>query len=387
MNNITCLKIVDCPIQGLCNQLYSLVGFITEAYKNKNNKNIIIVNNFLTEIWSNNYVPINTILNLDITNIFLKKYNISLIDSNNINFKVLKILFGTESKMVDITQFMLDNCLNNNILKISKNINLLKIKGDPCENVVKKVYIHYQLGGQNFCNTFNELNGQLLEDILFDFNNLNFIAATKWKTDENEEEFNYIIKNLVFHSTYTDYANKFIKDLDNNNAKINVIHLRIENDGILWWAHQNQMSSEKFQAIIESKYIYLIKKYINIHENTIVLCADENNKVIEFLKNNGYNFYYRNKDKSIGREINAIIDLNIGENCNNIFIAPIKCSTFSHTLKTRIKNPINTISFSLNNILEKYNIELPMDINDNDADDENENINIKIEEKSSIIES
>lgn len=371
MDNIACLKVVDCPIQGLCNQLYSLVGFIIDAYKN--NKNIIIVNKFLAEIWSNNYVPINTILDLDITNIFLKKYNITLIDSTNINFKILKILFGTENKMVDITQFILENCFKNDILKISKNINLLKIKGDPCENVIKKVYIHYQLSGQNFCKFFNELNGHLMEDIFLDFQNLTFIPATTWKTEENESEFNFLIKNLVFHSTYTNFANKFIQNLNNKDGKINVIHLRIENDGILWWAHQNQMSSEKFQAIIESKYIYLIKKYINIKDNTIVLCADENNKVIEFLKNNGYNFYYRNKDKSVGREINAIIDLSIGENCNNIFLAPIKCSTFSHTLKSRIKNPINTISFSLNHILEKYTMELPID-------ELEENINIIIDD-------
>jgi len=365
MNNIQCLKLVDCPIQGLCNQLYSLVGTITEAYKNK--KNILIVDNFLAEIWSNNYIPISSILDIYITNIFLKKYNLYLVDSNNINFKINKVLFGADNKLFDISEFVLTNCINDEILKIPSDLNLLNIKGDPCELVPKKIYIHYQVGNHNFCNTYDELNGHSNQDIIMDFTNLNFTPSTIWKTSENETEFNDIIKNLVFNSKYITLTNQFINTLyknnnnNNNNRKTNVVHLRVETDGIKWWAHQNNMPSERFQSIIEAKYIFLIKKYMNINDNIIILCADENNKVIEFLKNNGYNYFIREKDTNLGREINALIDLCIGEKCDNIFLGAIKCSTFSYTLKQRMKYPVNTISFSLNKIFEKADLDFSIE--------------------------
>ena len=355
MDNISCLKLVSFPIQGLSNQLYSLVGTIITSYKN--NKNILIVDNFLKQIWTYDYTPITNVLDLKTTNIFLKKYNITLIDSNYIDFKVVKILFGTENKKVDITNFILNNCFKDNILTIRKNIELLKIKGDPHENVEKKIYLHYQLSNQNFCNVYDEMNGFLKTDVILDFNNLQFQTCTEWKTNDNLIEFNDILKNLVFNPIYYSYANEFLKKMDSS-KKINVIHLRIESDGIQWWSNQNSMPAEKYQALIECKYISLIKKYINIYDNTIILCADTNNKVIDFLKNNNYQFFIHNKDSSLGREINALIDLCIGENCNNIFLAPIKCSTFSYTLKNRLKTPINTVSFSMNNITQKPEIEI-----------------------------
>ena len=369
MDNITCLKLVDCPIQGLCNQLYSLVGTLIKAHQNK--KNVVIVDNFLSEIWTNNYIPITSILDLNITNIFLKKYNVCIVDSNNIQFKITKILFGNNSQWFDITNPILDTCLNNNILTIANDIPLLSFKGDPCPNIKKKLIVHYQLDGQHYSNTYDELNGFVINNIVFDFNNLNFQSAVEWKTEENINEFNDILKNLVFHSKYTNIANNFIKTLDMN-CKTNIIHLRIENDGILWWAHQNRMASEKFKPIIESKYINLIQKYINIKDNTIILCADENNKVIDFLKNNRYNYFIHSKDLTLGREINAIIDLCIGEYCDNLFLAPINCSTFSYTLKNRIKNPIHTISFSLNNIFDKPELDVFIEEQEKETETETE---------------
>lgn len=364
MENISCLNLASSPILGLCNQLYSLVAAITKASSNK--KEILIVNNFLTEIWSNNYTPISSILDMYITNIFLKKYNVFLIDSNNINFKIKKVLFGINNKLVDITTYIIDNHYNKteNTLNIPKEIDLLSIKGDPCEYVEKKLYIYYQLNDNNFCSDYDEKNGSLINDVVLNFNNLEFTAVNEWKTDENQKEFNDVLRNLVFHSKFINYAKDFINTFNSKESnKINVIHLRIELDGIQWWAHQNHMESERFQSIVESKYILIIKKYINPKDNTIILCADEDNKVIDFLKNNGYNCYLHKKDKSIGRERNALTDLCIGENCNNIFIAPINCSSFSYTLKNRIKYPINTISFCLNRILDKLELDLPLETN------------------------
>lgn len=358
MDNIFCLKLVGFPIHGLSNQLFSLTSSIINAHKNK--QNIVIVDNFLTEIWSYNYVPISTVVDLHTTNIFLKKYNVSLIDSEKINFKIVKILFGVPNKLTDITSSIMNTCFKDNILTITKNTDILKIKGDPCEGIEKKIFVHYQLSGQNFCNTYDEKNGCLLNDVVMNFNDLTYHTACDWKNEENELQFNDIIKNLVFHQNHLLEANKFIQTLDSS-RKINVIHLRVESDAIQWWAHQNNIASENFQAIIESKYMHLIKKYINIHDNNIILCSDENNKVIEFLKNNNYKYFIHKKHKSLGREINALIDLCIGENCNNIYLAPTKGSSFSYTLKNRIKNPINTISFSLNHIYEKTEIEIAME--------------------------
>ena len=74
----------------------------------------------------------------------------------------------------------------------------------------------------------------------------------------------------------------------------------------------------------------------------------KNNKVMKYLQNNGYYFFTKKKDLSIGRECNALQDLLLARKMNNFFIGAAG-STFtqfinnSATFKKVILIDINKI--------------------------------------------
>ena len=57
---------------GLCNQLFSLISAICTCIRD--NKNIIVISNFIKSINSNNYCSISEIINIEKINIFLIRY-------------------------------------------------------------------------------------------------------------------------------------------------------------------------------------------------------------------------------------------------------------------------------------------------------------------------
>jgi len=253
---------------------------------------------------------------------------------------------------VDLTKILLKNFNRDNIFTITNSVDLLQFKGDPCPLISKKLYIFYQLNNIEYCNSFDEQNGYLINDIKYDFTNLNFKNIKNWVNFKNNFEFNDILKNISIHLKYNKLANNFMETLNYNN-KINIIYLNMEKENIHLWSKKNHIKKELFISMLESKYILLITNYIDKKDNTIILGIDNfnNNKVISFLKNNQYNFYLPNN--KLNKEENFLVNLSIGQNCNNILIAPINCSTFCYLLSNRINSLINIISFSLNNLNEK----------------------------------
>ena len=74
---------------------------------------------------------------------------------------------------------------------------------------------------------------------------------------------------------------------------------------------------------------------------TIVLSGDFDNNVIKFLQNNNYNFITTPKLYQ-DRELNAIIDLEIGLLCNHTYIYTFE-SSFSYTLLHKLSSNMNII--------------------------------------------
>jgi len=140
--------------------------------------------------------------------------------------------------------------------------------------------------------------------------------------------------------------------------KINVLHLRIENDAINHWSKQNKMSPTFFQTYIEDKYINLIQKHVLQTDANIILTYSENNRVIDYLKNNNYKYYISDKNPDVGREVNAISDLLISEKCNNIFIGgfnieKLNGSTFSYCIIQKMNPSVKKILIDLDRIQNK----------------------------------
>ena len=163
--------------------------------------------------------------------------------------------------------------------------------------------------------------------------------------------FDYLLKSIRFNNRHVKYSeNALLIDskgeynhlplLNFENKKINVIHLRVEKDMTGHMLSHNKMTQEEYDIELQNKYIELIKQYFSKNDIIFVLSYDLNNNVINYLKENDYEFYFTKKQIFDGREQHAIVDLLIGEKCNNYFIgnwnfAIRQGSTFSYFLYVR----------------------------------------------------
>jgi len=178
---------------------------------------------------------------------------------------------------------------------------------------------------------------------------------------KNKDIFDFLLKNIKFNNRLVRYSEnpllinssgeyEHLRLIDINNKKINVIHLRVEKD----MTSHNKMTQEKYDINLQNKYIELIDKYFLKDDIIFVLSYDLDNNVIRFLRKNNYKFYISKKNIFNGREKHAIIDLLIGEKCNNIFIGnwdfiESRGSTFSYVLYIR-NNAIKNIFIDMYDI-------------------------------------
>lgn len=345
---------------GLCKQIYSLISCIFKAINLKQCEKFIIIDDFLTDIQTNIYVSADTILNLNIMNLYLKKYNIYLMSKNNIKLNIKSILYGTYSNEIDITNKVIEKFSGNNYLFISKYTNLNLIDGDPSPNILKQIKIIYSLNDSDYT-VYKHFDEDSEININFkDFNNVIWHAQNNINT-ERIKNYN-LIHNLLLHIKFLDryhiISQQFINTIiSNNDTVINVIHIRNEADAIQFWGNINNMTNDEYKNILENKYIHLINTYIDKNSLNIILSMNTSNKVIDYLKINNYKYFLSDKTRVIGREENAIIDLINGTNCNNIYIGNANMttyngSTFSYVLYTLLeqKPGIKKILIDLDNI-------------------------------------
>ena len=207
----------------------------------------------------------------------------------------------------------------------------------------------------NVVDGFN-INSNVFRPISWDIINL----AKKQNNEKLLAFINEIYQNIYFSKHLAYYAIRFINEKipDFKTKSVNVIHLRIEDDGIQHWSKQNNMSEITFKKKLTDKYINLISSNINKKDTTLILTGETKNDVVDYMQSNNYNIMFIDKKfnvKQNSRELNAIIDLIIGKFCNNIFIG-CDGSTFSELLSNTMQYMnesgciIQKIMFDLNNI-------------------------------------
>ena len=349
---------------GLCNQINSLVAAIYKCIvQNKDNtiNNLIIVNDFSPDYKSPNRMPFSLIFDIESLNNYLKKYNIYIVDKNDIHMNIDYVKYGANGTFSNVTNNVVEQFFKNNILKIDKNFPMNGLVGDPCPGVHKQLIIEYTLNNRNFKFTEVFKEGEF---VYIDFLNVNH---KRWVTvntifnelQENRPLIEEILTNVQFHKTYLDYSDNFIKSLNlPNDAKINVLHIRNEEDAIEFWGMINKFGDKnEFKNVLEDKYIHMIDKYIDNDTYNIVLTANTNNRIIDYLQNktNG-RCVFTNKSDHNGREVNAMIDMIIAHNCNNNFIGCVNPenyhgSTYSGMLYSIFKKKsIKNILIDIDNI-------------------------------------
>lgn len=239
---------------------------------------------------------------------------------------------------------------------MSKGTILNDIKGDPCFGVCKTLTIKYKLNNNIITDTFKE-DIALTEDIIINVHEFDYLF--KWINTYPMNIFNDIITNIYFKNEFIENSKSILKNFNLSNLKINVIHLRLENDGLNHWSRMNKMSINEFKNILELKYIEIVKKFISTTDLNILLTSslDNASNFINYMNTNNYKYIFSKKFYD-EREKNAIVDLLLSNYCNNIFInnfnfKNLNGSTFSYLIGAKLKN-VKKISIDLDNINNNY---------------------------------
>ena len=369
-NKLNNPKYIHCLIGwdgvGLCNQLFSLISCIFNNV-DKQGLKIILLYKFLNDFETNIYSLSSEIFDLDKMNIFLKQYDIILLDKYTTQLEIISVKYGIDDKNIDITEKIVEKYYNSNdnslIIPIHTNIN--ELYHDPVPNVVKFIYVKYKINNMVFDDMF-------IENSRIELNYLNSQEKHKQNGIKNEnknniELFDKILKNITFNEKYYNVANNFIYNIIeeinikeiNIKEKINIIHIRNETDAINFWGGINKLNPVQYKETLENKYIYLITKYLDKNSHNIILSMNTDNKVIDYLKDNNYSYNFINKN-DYGREINAIVDLIISNKCSGVFIGnvnPINFhgSSFSYCIYKMLDSNIKKILVDTDDILhEEY---------------------------------
>ena len=158
-----------------------------------------------------------------------------------------------------------------------------------------------------------------------------------------------VLRNIKFNINLVRQPFALMKRLiSNSSTKINIIHLRVEEDALVHWGKVNKIPKQLFLHKMVRKYVELIDKHITKTDITFVLCGDSKNAVIKYMKKTGHNCHILDKT-SKHREINAIMDMVIGRMCNNVFIGA-SGSTFTQLISNYHENIPVKQSLNLNNI-------------------------------------
>ena len=341
---------------GFCNQLYSIVGVCRHA--NELNIKYIFISKYLKEIYGTYYCNIGDILDIDETNKYLKHHDITLIDGNNFTFKIDAIRYGNKNHTIDLTSHLAPNCLNDRILSIETNTNLNRLKGDPYEYYKtkfgidikgpKSLFVAYSINDIVFYEEFETSNGFLKSNVNINYRDLSYVKTIKSYND-GTPLFHEFVRRFVFNDKIVNKSRNFINNNIDTNKKINTIHLRLEDDAITHWGKESKFTDLKlYKSRLEQNYIRLIKQFIEPDSVTILLASDYDNNVVRFLRENKYN-YIQTPNLDAHRDVSAIIDMHIGQTCNNVCIG-VQESTFSYSLFFRSKPDVKKLILYYTNI-------------------------------------
>jgi hypothetical protein len=369
---------------GLCNQIYFISSMCTYAIKN--NIKYIFLSKFLKEINTDNYCPISEIINIEKTNFFLKKYNIVLFDSFNFKFDIISIKYGNSLFNIDVTDICKIRYKNNNSFCILKGTNLYQLfkecnflSSEDNLNIMSssnnKIFLQIKIDDTVLDYSVNTTNGILEKHIHINLNTFEFKTTLNPSIyNDGTFEIKDIIQNISFNEKLLNKADEFFinnKDIILKTDKINVIHLRLEDDILEAMSKtsylktkenkyekdvylKNNYEKNEYKNLLENKYIKLIRQIIDKNDTTILVSYNYDNEVVQYMDKNNYKYIKTPKFDS-NRDVSAIIDMHIGQYCNNIYIGTFE-SSFSYILYIRMynKNKVNPIIFGLADINNDY---------------------------------
>ena len=334
---------------GFGNQLYILSNSINFAHEN--GYDVVLFTNFLKEIHTFNFCNVSEIINIKDSNNYLKlKTKVKIHDYFDFNLSFTKaIIHFNDDTSFDVTKYIRNffednkfflskhltffitviNDLNKEILTGSnRDLNKRLIDKFHNKNAIS-LTIDYKIKDSTITKKYDIKDDTLDFDINIDITTLSPVCIPV--SASGTDLFFFCKSNIIFNDKFIDNAISYLEK--NNvmvNKNVNCIHLRLEDDAISAWSKTNNVHDGDYKRILENKYIQIIEKNIKKEEPTIVLTHDYNNNVINFLRDNRYNFLTTPKRDTL-RDVSAIYDCHIGQFCNNVYIGVYE-SSFSYLL-------------------------------------------------------
>jgi len=364
MESIYYAKIAH-PSVGFTQQIFNLVNSIILAMNN--GKKIIIVDDFLKNPTKEEYVPTSIFFDLDKLNGFLsKKYGVKVFDKNLTQVSIKSIKYGVKHREKNVLSEIFEHfCNDESVINIKTDVDLNKVFGDPMIGVTKSINMSYVIKHKSEEDEYNinqsEYAGFLTNDFYHNFNilNQNYILNEQPLGELDQQIFNNILQNIRFAEFLKENSENFLQEIhmiDSKMKKMNVIHLRMEDDGLIKFCNSSdEQNKESFKTKLVQKYIEMIQQHIDKNDETVLVTYSTENPVIEFLKTNGYNYHIKSKELEVGRELNAIVDFCIGINCNNVFIGnfnneTLSGSNFSYFLSKQLQYNVKSFFIDICNL-------------------------------------
>lgn len=298
---------------GFCNQLYTLANGCIYA---KNNKcRFVFISKFLKQLKTSEYCNISEIIDLQKTSEILKQYtnlDINLVDINSFKYKIENLCVNDINVTDKLTYNEYGLIHRRDILEyMTLDTNCLTFTGSINDNkFTTNIFLKKDL----------DTNVQTI--------NLNLIQQNVYNIIRNSDPmFFYFLKHLVFNEHLFIQSKLDYNYIIEKYQKINCIHIKLDELSISIDMQHSKKSIQESKRIIVDKYLFCIQNYIDPNDLTILLCEEYENDVVQYLKNNNYNYITTKKYHQF-RELNAIVDMHIGSMCNNVFIGQFE-STFS----------------------------------------------------------
>jgi hypothetical protein len=308
--NVFCAKIFD-ENAGFTNQMIAFASAV--IYCKRAHREILVVKDFMREVHTHKTIPVSEVFDMKKMNEYLKKFDIQFVDLNKLNFQI-KYLYTKDNH--DITSTAVRN-------------NIVYAQGVPPYAVNNLLTMEYTVGGGE-----DDENRPVPRRSIFlqfqpprftifnyeqNLNLANFPYTFAWLGSLEPPLFEEIFTNLSFHPYFYERAADFAVSAGVLGASaVSVIHLRIEKDTEAF-AKQCKMSFEEYQRRQTAEYIRHIQENIPKTDKIVVLCYVREHPVLDFLRENGYDFVMTEKTED-GRELCALVDLLVADLCNSVFI-------------------------------------------------------------------
>jgi hypothetical protein len=252
-----------------------------------------------------------------------------LIDKKDANIEITKIEYGTDDLKFDVKETFQNSYLNNDVFSIPQGIPLHFLSLDPRERRERtQLFISYKIGIYPIDCTFSLENGILSTPVRLNMNwrNALFYDSPQlyFGGSSQPSRFADILSHLDFQNKFKERNSDAMSQINHRfslgfkieNTKVNIIHLRLEDDAVSTFASSNKKDKREYKQLIEDKYIEIISKSIRPSDLTLVISGDYNNRVIDFLSLNQFQYFTTEKFYPF-REMNAIHDLLFYNFCNN----------------------------------------------------------------------